>query len=352
MKRRVIISMLILAFFLGARVAAQETYEWNLSSYVEAYLEASSILQDQIEKIDDLQAELDTATIRKESAFSLAQRELQLDVAVLAKREVENGEVIKAVDLYIAYVNAHRALEVAETSLETTLREYSITENRFNAQEETERDLQNARVAVLQAEKSLASGTSSFARAENALVRPLSLQTKSFDPLIAWDDSVPSAVVLEDASIRASSSNYYQAVRSMELSTEEVELKSKSDVFTTAEVDAARDSLEKAEENLRLAEWNLIDTKSNLEFELIAYAADLEIAEINLALSETDLETVALQFEYGEVLEVAVEGARAKVKSAFDGLEGLRENLFTLHLEAEDFAGGSVMDVIDRWTLK
>ena len=349
MKRRQLLSILILVMLLGARLSAQESYEWRLSSYVVTYLEASSILQDQVEKMEDLRAALDTATIRKESAFSLAQRELDLDVAKLAKREVENSEVMKAVDLYIAYVNAHRSLEVAETSLETTLREYSITENRYNAQEETERDLQNARIAVLQAEKSLASGVSKFAQAENALIRPLALETKSFDPTIAWDNSVPSAVTLDDTSIRAASSNYYQAFRSAELSREEVEMKSKSDVFTAAEVETARDSLEKAEENLRFAEWNLVDTKSNLEFELIAYAADLEIAEINLSLSETDLDTVALQFEYGEVLEVEVEGVRAKLKSSIDGLEGLRETLFKLHLEAEDFAGGSVMDVIERW---
>ena len=306
-------------------------------------------MQDQIEKIDDLQAALDTATIRKESAFSLAQRELDLDVAKLANREVENGEVIKAVDLYIAYVNAHRSLEVARTSLETTLREYTITENRYNAQEETERDLQNARISVLQAEKSLASGVSKFAQAENALIRPLALETKSFDPTIAWDSSVPSAVVLDELSIREASSNYYHAIRSAELSMEEVDMKSKSDVFTAAEVDAARDALEKAEESLRLAEWNLVDTKSNLDFELVAYSADLEIAEINLSVSETDLDTVALQFEYGEVLEVEVEGVRAKLKGSVDSLEGLREKLFKLHLEAESFAGGTVMDVIDRW---
>jgi hypothetical protein len=345
------LSMLLIILSIIAGVAFGQSSSggdagmvWNILSYIDAYVAASSDVENQLEKIEGLEAALETAQIRRDSQLSIEKKMLDLEVARLAVRELENTVASSAVNLYVAFVAANRDFASSQKALATAKEEFGITSNRYEAEEESERTLLNAELSLLQSEKSYANAENKLRQSKNSLVRALDLSED--DTFVA--DELPQlniddvVIELDPERIIAASSNYYETYQTVLLKEKELKAKSGSSVFTESEIDALQTELDLATEKYKTASWNLEDDIVNLQNEFKTLKADIEIALINMQISETDLASTELQFEFGEVLRTDRDSARQKVFSSLSTQKSLNENLLKTILSVVKLNGGSV----------
>lgn len=340
-----------IAACLGAVVAtfgwSQTTpTTWNLVSYIEAYVEASSSIDEQIERIDDAESNLTTARIRKEARLSIHELELELEVARRKLREVENGVAADALALYLSFINATESASAARASYELSHDEYTVMRNRFDAEEASERELLNKQVALLQAEKALASAEYQQTNARNRLTRPLDIAE---DVEIATRVPHPSAdteVPLDLDTLKEASSTYYRHTRTAELKEAELAAKSSSDVFTPVEIEELEDALEASRDALQSTVWGLEDEMAGVERDLAGVRADIEIAELRRSLDRTELDSKRLQYEFGEVLKTDLTSARNSYEQSVTEVESAYRKLLEIVLTAAALRGERMVDTL------
>ena len=349
MKRTTLATVLLL-FSTTFRAGADDAAQWNLLSVVKGYLGLSSLVQSDIETIEDLETDLEVARVRRDSTLSLEEKALQLNSARLRVRETINAEVMTAVDLYLSYVSALREAESARSGLAIAERVYRITKDRYDAQNETEKELLSGARALLQTKKSLAAAERDLEQSYNALIRALDLETGShFEIEILWTEETPEEVVLDTDLMQEASSEYHQAYGSVLLKDKHYRSRAESKIFTREEIEAAQDELEKAQNQLQSVIWNQEDKRTTLQFQLTSLRADTEILDIDLRLATMDLEQLELQFRFGEVFETDLDSSRQKALQAEVALLKSQESLFRLHLDAVDANGGDCREALANW---
>ena len=302
------------------------------------------------ESITDLEAELETARIRRESALYVEEKEIQLNTAKLKVREVINSELLNAIGLYLDYAKAERDAESAKLSFSTAEKEYKIAEERYAVELVTEKELLNESISLMQSRKSLAGAERNLEKALVALIRALNLNTESrFDTDISWIKDTPAEIVIDFDEIKVNSSEYFKAFYTVQLKQKQLTAKANSKISTPDEIETAEDDLENAEDQLQSVIWNLEDEKINQEYQLLELQSNFQISEMNLQLSQMDLEQTELQHSFGELYETDLENARKKLLSSEIGLIESREDHFQLYLQAVDLVGGDCNTVIADW---
>lgn len=347
--RRLFVLLWIATTTMIPAVAQQQadSGEWNLITYAEAYLSESSEVADQLDLIDDSEAAIESARIKKESDFSIDTLELQLEVARLKVRELENAAILDAVDLYIAYTSAIRNLEAARASHRIAEQESAIMQNRYDADEASERELLQEQISLLQSARSLATAEQQAESAENSLRRALDIRpTESIVAMVPHADPFEDATALDGSAIKAASSTYYQQSRTVALLERELVAKRNAGVYTPAEIADIEEELEHASDQLQSTVWNLEDRQTALIGNLAGISRDLEIATIQRKVNETAFDSTELQYEFGEVLKTDLESASLLLLESDQSIETVYERLLTSLLEAADLQGEHCLSVL------
>ena len=346
--RKMIAAAGVLILVSGISIAEGKT--WNIRSFVEAYVLSSDTISNQDEKIAELELDLAANKARRESALFILEKELELETARRESPDIRNAELIKAADLYLAYIAAVRSVESAQTDLAITKKEEDITRNRYDAGDESDTTLLNKRISTLQTKKTLSSSLRNLEKSRTELLRSLSLdENNQFSTDFVWSESSGALENITIEEMRLGSSGYFHAVRSLEIKENQLALKRGSNVFTDEEINDAADQVEDAKNEIQTLLWNLEDERTDLSYEIAAHNADAEIRELNLRLKSIELDDQELKYSYGEVLDTELENARINVREAEIAFLEAKESLFQLRLKAAAASGGDCVNVFSDW---
>ncbi len=321
---------------------------YDLLRYLDLYLDGSQAISDQIDRIDSLESDLESARARRDSPLAIERITIELESERLRLDAVRNSEVVNALELFFACARAERGLSSAAESLRIAEEEFRIVENRYHAEEETERTLLTKKASLLQARKSLLNARGVLLQARNALFRPIDVEAGRIVLDIDWDEAGEDGPQIDPDAIASRDPDYHQSLRMLDLLTRELSLKSGSPAFTPQELSELEDSVDAAKSRLRSARWTIEDRAARIALDISTASIESEAAKINLDLARTDVDSLSLRFEYGEVLETDLARARLALQTAMDDLLALKEQRLRLSVEAFSL-GGDAREVIRRF---
>ena len=331
MKKRLIIPALLLGSMLIYGESGVTAI--SITEYVTTYLNNSPNREDAIESVITAADAYRDAQISQASVYNRGLLETEYLYKQAQVAVIENEEVIAAVQHVFTVAAAANSLSFAEKAEEIAAAAFERAEELSQKDYLSAQEKRTAHITSLQAKSVTRSAAVAISGAQKTLARqigeePGAITVRSIDLSLSMADIPDIDWIIETDALLKKLRNDLSLHRDRERFLTE------SQSISPAELESLAETIEQIELQITQRTWLLTDNLEQLRSNMDANSLAIQIAELNIAGQEQNLEQVKHQYEKGEIHASDLMQAELLYETALEQLTSLERSRYLLVLES------------------